>query len=419
MSAKSGAGTYAPFASSDYRLLWSGTCLYFLAFVISMVAQAVIAYDLTGKNSAVGLVALCSGISLTIGSPIGGVLADRVDKRRLLVLSQLAIAALFVIVGTLMLSDLLTVALLAGMALLINLCSCVIMPARQAWSPATLPPEQAGDGAALQALAVTLMGLIGPFIGGLIIAVPFLGLGGAYLTLAGFMLVTVLLVLRTRAASPRPAAQAKPLADLQLGLIHVFTQPRLAVLMLSFYGVILAGSSYAVLLPGFIEDRLGRDASDVTWLMTMSGLGGLVSTGLVSLLPSSRQTTTLLAVGGMIMGVGLALVGGASSFGIAMAFMLVVGIGMGMVQLLNTALIMREAEPQYYGRVMSLVMLGWGINGVAALGLGLLADGIGAGRTLAVMGAVAVMIAAAMWAALRGLGARGEPTVRAQSTLSS
>src|SRR5688500_9924371 len=101
--------TFAALTHREYRILWIGTGLSFLAFSMSWVAQSVVAYDLTGKNGAVGVVSLGMGLSMLLISPFGGVFADRWSKRTMLVLGQAIIALDFCAVGLLIYTDAITI----------------------------------------------------------------------------------------------------------------------------------------------------------------------------------------------------------------------------------------------------------------------------------------------------------------------
>jgi MFS family permease len=147
-------------------------------------------------------------------------------------------------------------------------------------------------------------------------------------------------------------------------------------------------------------------------LMAAGAASGFAVSIAVAGAASSRHAWSLMAAGGVVLGLSLLVLAAAPSFGVAVLAMLAIGAGTGAFQVLNNAIVMREAEPAYHGRVMSLTMLAWGVNGLAAYPFGALADRIGERETLVVMAAGVLVIVAGAWAASLPLrGAAAEPAL--------
>jgi predicted MFS family arabinose efflux permease len=257
---------------------------------------------------------------------------------------------------------------------------------------------------------MTATRIVGPFLAGAIVAVPAFGTGGGYVVMGALMLlVAVTLAKMPPSAAPASGERPSPLADMREGLAHVGSRPRLALLCACFIAVVLAGYSYQVVLPGLLENELGRESSDMAWLLGMAGIAGLAGTvGAAGVAGGSHAWPVQLA-GGLSLGVGLLLLAVVPSFGLALPVMLFVGLGSGVFQMLNNALVMQESDRAYYGRVMALVMVAWGVNGLSGLPFGLLADAAGERATMFVMGASVVAVVAGTWVALQLIGGRGIP----------
>lgn len=117
------SGSTQPFVvlkQRQYLLLFVGTTLAMLAFGMMQVAQGVVAFDLTGKNGAVGFVFLGQGISMLLLSPVGGTLSDRVSKKRLLTSAQFVIGLMFALIATLIATGVITILMLAGASLVLG-----------------------------------------------------------------------------------------------------------------------------------------------------------------------------------------------------------------------------------------------------------------------------------------------------------
>lgn len=393
------ARTFKALEYRDYRVLWIGTSLAFLAFMMSSVVQAVVAFDLTGRNGAVGFVSLGMGLATILVSPFGGVVADRFPKRRMLFAGQTIIWLNFAAVGLLIIFDLITIPLLALSTLVMGAVFSFIGPARQAWIGELLPPKDLPNGIALQQVGMTLTRVIGPFIAAGLIGLSFVGTGGTYLFMAGLFVFVIgsLAMLPPSRAVARGGRSFRE--DMALGMRHIRERKRLMLAVVTFIGVIMAGFSYFVVLPGFLENELGRSSKDMALLMAAGAASGFVVSLAVAGAAGSRHAWMLMVAGGVVLGLSLILLAAAPNFGVAMLAMLAIGAGTGAFQVLNNAIVMREAEPAYHGRVMSLTMLAWGVNGLVAYPFGALADRIGERETLGVMAAGVLAIIGAAWAA--------------------
>lgn len=397
--------TFSALGDPHYRVLWIGTSLSFLAFAMSNVVQSVVAYDLTGKNGDVGKVALGMGIATIVTAPFGGVIADRVSKRGLLLVGQTTIAADFTLVGVLIITDHITIPLLVASTFVMGLVFSFIAPARQAWIGELLQGPRLPNGIALQQVAMTSTRIVGPFLAGALVALPFIASGGTYVFMGALLAIVVATLAQLPPSRPRQTAEGhSALADFREGLEHVAARPSLTLLAVSFIGIVIAGYSYQVVLPGYLSGELGRSSKDVAWLLGVAGFAGLIVTVGVAGMAGSRHAWRLMSLGGVVLGVALIGLALAGNFVIALFVMLFVGAGSSSYQLLNSALLVQESDPAYYGRVMSLTMLAWGFNGLAGLPFGLLADATGERPALFVMGVAVLSITAASTAARRVIG---------------
>jgi MFS family permease len=412
--------TFLALSHGHYRILWAGTTLAFLAYGMSGIVQNVVAYDLTGKNGAVGAVALGMGISQLLVAPFGGVLADRVAKRKLLLIGQTIIALDFYIVGVLVITGQITLAMLFVSTFVLGMVFSFIAPARQAWIGEILPKDKLGNGVALQQVSMTLTRVFGPLIAGFLVGFSFTEAGGTYIFMGGVITLVVLTLAQLPKSEGRGGGSSGPsvVEDMRIGLQHVTSRPRLLLLGVSFICFVMFGFSHMVLLPGYLENALGRDPKDISWMYMASAITGLLVTVGLAGYASSRYAWRMMVGAGIVFGVSLMLTGVAPTFVAALGTMLLVGAGSSLFQMLNNALIMQESSPEYYGRVMSLTMLAWGMNGIAGLPFGLLGDAIGERATMGLMGVlvlVSTVLTGIIYAMLQGRGPRplrevmGEP----------
>jgi len=405
--------TFESLADPHFRILWIGTSLSFLAFSMSMIAQSVVAYEITGRNGDVGIVALGQGIAMLFISPFGGVVADRVPKRRLLLVGQALVAANFGLVGALILGDQISILILVISTFVMGVIFAFIAPARTAWLGELLEGPRLANGVALQQVAMTATRILGPFLAGALVAIPVTGSGGTYLVMGGLIAVVVVTLARLPASRVMARGRASAISDLRMGLRHVIGQPRLALLVAAFIGVVTAGYCYSVVLPGFLSNELGRDSGDMAWLLGVAGFAGLVATVAATSLASGKHAWRLQTAGAALFGVSLVLMSFAGNFVQVLGLMLVLGAGSSVFQMLNNALVMKWSDPAYYGRVMALVMMAWGFNGIAGLPFGFLADATDERVAILVMGVIVLAVTAGTEFASRLLGSEERPALPA------
>lgn len=398
------ARTFESLQDHRFRILWIGTSLSFVAFMMSWTARSVVAFDLAGTNKAVGIVSLGSGLSMLIVGPMGGVLADRFSKRRLLLLGQSMVALVFLGIGVLILTDTITIVLLVVMTFAMGVAFSFTGPTRQAYVGELVPKAQLPNAAAVNQIPMTVSRVVSPLLAGVLIGIGAIGAGGTFLIMAGLFVFVLATLSRLPASRPREGPKRSVTADLLAGLAHVRSRPRLRLLVLSFILLVMLGFPYQTVMPALLENELGHPARDIGFLLGISAAGGVVAAMGVASLAGSRWAWPVMFGMGIIFGGSLLLLAVMPTYGAALAMMVVIGFGSTGFQMLNNALQMSETDPAYYGRVMSLTMLAWGSQGLTSLPYGVLADAVGERAAIATMGVAVLGLLAfsfSAWAATR------------------
>jgi MFS family permease len=373
---------------SQYRVLWFGTLLAFLAFQMSRTAQGIVAFDLEGTNGAVGLVATGQGASMLFIAPFGGVIADRLSKRRLLLGGQTTIGLVFLILGILILTDAINIVWLTLGMFTMGVAFSFLGPARQAYVAELVPKKSLANAVALSQLAGTFARVLGPMLAGILIGVSFISSGGTYLFMAALFVIVLATLYQLPPARPkRDISQTSVLTDLRAGIQHVRQRPRLRILVIGFIFIVMLGFPFQNILPGLTENEFGRDSTDIALLLTVSAVAGIVVSFIAAGLVTTRWAWPMMLGTGALMGGGLVLLAVTPSFAWAFPVMMLVGAGQAGFRMLNNALLLTEADPAYHGRVMSLTMIAFGIEGLSSLPIGLIADAIGERWVLGILGA--------------------------------
>lgn len=387
------AGTFSALRVPRFRHLWAGTVASYVGFFMSTIVQSVVAFEITGRNRAVGIVVFAQGLAMAFLGPLGGAFADRWPKRRILAVAQLSSAAVFTALALMLVSGALTIFWLACGTLVLGAGLSFLGPARQALTAELVPPQVRGNAMALNQVALTGGQVLGPALAGTLLATR-LGAAGAYAVMAVLYGFSATMLLRLPHSPARSnARETHVLADLAEGLRYVARHPRLRVLVLFFVATIMTGFPYVTLLPGLVENQLGRDADAISALLLVSAVGGLGASLFAARLADSRFAEPAFVAMASVFGAALALLSTAPSYALAMGVMFFVGMGVGGFQSLNGAVIVRESEGVYLGRVFSLTMLAFAGFGLMGLPIGMLADALGERIVLRGMAGLVLLLA--------------------------
>ncbi|GAB4324250.1 MAG: hypothetical protein Kow0010_06030 [Dehalococcoidia bacterium] len=397
----------------DFRFLYVSSTASFLGMQMMMIGRGVLAWNLTESYAITGLLALSFGIPMLTLSLIGGATADRIDKPTLILVTQFINGASAVFQGVLIASGLITVPLLFGMGLIEGTMFAFMMPARQAVLRDIVPGPQIMNAMALSTAAMSGTTILGPAIAGGLIAAG--GVEAAYFAMAAMAATSFLSISRLPRGSgadytgilPRPGV----FADVGAGLGYVLSTPRLRLLLGMTLVPALFGMPYQMMLPGFATEELGRQTAYAT-MLTISGFGALAASLGLAMLTEFRRKWMLQVFAGMGMGCALAGLGvGSKAFGMPAAFVAVAFIGMMMTsyQTFNGTLLMTTANPQYMGRVMSIIMLSFSSMPLMAYPLGVAADAIGSSTMFIIMGSIIITIMIALAGSQRRALFREDP----------
>jgi len=381
------AGSFGALAIANYRTLFAGTLASFTGFFMSTVLQGIVAFDLTGTNTAVGSSAFGQGIGMLLFGPIGGAYADRLPKRRVVATSQVLSASVFGALGLLYAAGELTLPYLVTGSFMVGAAFGMLGPARTALAVDLVPTSLVGNAMALSNVANTMSRVVGPFVAGLLLASDWAGPAVAYATIAALYLTSAsLLMLLPRSVVRSNVGDTHVLQDLWGGLRYVWSQRRLRIYLLFFVSVMLLGFPHVTMIPGYLGNVLGRPAREVTNFYLASALGALCVSLLVARFADSRRAPLLYSLMAVGFGGSLMLFSRAPSYATALGCMVAVGAASGGFHALNGAVIARETDVVYMGRVMSLSMLAFAGFGLTALPLGALADRFGESDVLLGMG---------------------------------
>jgi MFS family permease len=406
--------TFVALENPLYRTLWFGTLFSFLGMQMQVIARGFLAYELTGKNSALGLVMLGFGIPQFVLGLWGGVIADRLPKRNTLIVAQLVIATNSAWLATMIALDMIDFWMLVFASVVQGAGFAFVGPARQAFIGDLVGRDHIGNAVVLQQMSMNSTRIIGPGLAGLFIGIHFIGLAGVYyMTTFGFI-VTCAMMWQLPPGSPRPRTiERSPLADLRDGFAYVRRRPAILNLILTSFIVVMIAFPYQSFLPSVAKDVYGVGASGLGALSMATAVGAVVCTVLVAAYAGHKRAWHVAPMLGVAFGLSLVLFAAMGWFAGGLLALVLVGGLAAAFQSLNNSLTMSYTDEEYHGRVQSMTMMSWSLFGIAALPIGILADHIGIRETLAFLGAAAAALVVVNTLVGRAQGAERDRTAGA------
>jgi MFS family permease len=367
----------------DYRLFFGGQLLSMTGTWIQSVAQSWLVYRLTGSSLLLGLIGFTSQIPVFLAAPIGGAVADRRRRHRILLCTQVASMLLASALAAVTLTGHVRVAHLFVLSAVLGVVNGFDIPARQAFVVEMVGPQDLMNAIALNSSMVNGARLVGPALAGLLVGSVGEGWCFAINAVSFLAVIAGLLAMRqkSRAAVRRRASAA---ADVLEGFAFVWHHRPIRALVTLLGVLSLAGMPYVVLMPIFADRILHGGPRALGMLMGASGAGALVGALALAARKEVRGLGTWIAV--MAIGFGVALAAFAFSrwFWISTALLVPVG-GTIMVSFAATNTLIQTLSPDAMrGRVMAVyTMTFMGMAPLGALLAGSVADRIGPPATLA------------------------------------
>ena len=387
--------TFASLDNPNYRRFFVGQVVSLVGTWMQSVAQAWLVLQLTHSATWLGLAVALQFLPILLLGPYGGVVVDRVDKRQLLIGTQLAAAVQALVLGLLTVNGQVTLAWVLALSLGLGLVNVLDNPARQAFVREMVTGDQVRNAVSLNSVLVNVARAVGPAVAGVLIAS--VGVGACFLVNAvsfGAVIVAYLTMHRSQLAQSEPVQRAP--GQLREGLRYVRHTPELLVplLMMALVGTLTY--EFQVVLPALVTDTFSGDARDYGLITAAMGVGAVIG-GLVS---AGRSVTGIapMVASAFVFGVTDLLT--ALTPTLLLAAVSLVAVGAASVWFLSTgnATLQLNSAPAMRGRVMALWAVAFlGSTPVGGPIVGWIAQHAGPRWALGV-GAAAALVAAGMGA---------------------
>jgi len=397
--------------SRNFRLYLMGQLVSAVGTWMNFTAASWLIYELTSDGVALGINgALMFGPMLVLG-PFGGVLADRFDKRKILLVTQVAFGLQALAMAGLVTSGLIQVWMIYALSLVAGIFVALDNPARQSFYVEMVGEEHLTNAVSLHSATFTGSRIVGSALAGVLIAAVGVGVcflidGVSYLAVIG-----ALLAMRVEELHPHERTQRER-GHLAAGLRYVWRTDALRRPLLAAAAIFTIAFQFGVTIPLFAADTL-RGGPEVLGLLGAAAGVGLFLGAITMANRNVAPTMQRLGVFAAAFGLALVVVGLAPSAAVAYAAMVPLGFAGMSFMITGNTLLQLEAAPQARGRVMALYGAAFlGSTPVGSLLVGWIGEHAGARATFFVGGAVALVVGALV---LRGRNASPIATVRAEA----
>jgi MFS family permease len=385
----------------DFRIFYVGQLISVIGTWMQSVAQGWLVLTLTGSPFLLGVASAVRTVPILLLAVPAGIAADRFDRRGIVIAANTLMLAMSAALAILTLTGAVTFGWVLVLAIGLGIGNAFEMPTRQSMVVQLTGPRHLPNAIALNSLLFNGARVVGPALGGLIVAVAGPGVAFA-INAASFVPVLVGLAVIHPQTRERSTARAR--GAVTEAFRYLRRERRVALLLALLAANTIFASGYVVLGPALAEE-LGQGPEGLGLVLSAAGVGAVAGGLRLAAVAGRGSQLRILVVAGIALGVGLVLLPFAGSFALTLALMLVVGWGMVTYSATSNTVIQTIVPDLLRGRIMSLytvVMIG--LLPIGSLILGALADRYGTALALGVGGA--------LWAAIVGLAFAGSERLR-------
>jgi MFS family permease len=375
----------------NFRLFWSGNFLSNIGTWMQNVAQGWLVLVLSGNSAFwLGVVGFVGSIPFLFFTLFGGVIADRVDKRRLLLVTQTVMMLLAFLLATLAWLKVITVWEVAAIAFLNGTAMAMNAPSYQALVPRLVKREDLTNAIALNSAQFNMSRILGPTLGGY--AMVLLGVAGNFF-LNGLSFLAVLWAL-TRIEYPQEkrARHESMLSSLRGGFVYLNSERQMRVLIWMTAAVSLLGLPFLTFIPYFAKVQLHAGESGLGWLLAASGSGAVLGAMTVAVLGVIRHRGVVVTITGIVFFMAIIGFSFSQSFALSACLAFFEGSsGILMISCFNVS-IQHLSSDEMRGRIMSIYATSFlGLPPLGSLLVGELSRHIPTGHALAIMAGLATL----------------------------
>ena len=385
----------------DYTLFWSSDLLASVGHFIQEVALYWIAYEITGSAMALGILGLCGATPRLMLGALGGVLVDRYDRKRLLVVIEFLSALPVLIFLALYSFHALLFWHLLALEILFGSIRAVNPSASQSILADLVPREHLMNAVSLYTIGFNFARIVGPSLGGVLIL--WIGVGGCYWVFAASLIVAAIGLLLIRLKDERAANPDQDfLREFKEGFQYVWNSPLILSSIVAAYTFSVLIVTYQRFLPVFAKEVLDVGPEGLGLLMAAPGVGAIASLTFLASMGERWNKGMLLWITTTITPIFLILFCASPLFWLSVVLLALVGAGQVSFRTISRVIIQIEAPRDLLGRVMSVFNMDQGMRSVGSIVMGAFATIFGASLGIALTAAVSLMITTTLFYRLLG-----------------
>ena len=386
----------SPFRGKGFSLLFLATISASLGDMLMDVSSGWLVLELTDSPLSLGLFwAVRSSPNLLFGM-VGGATADKMDRRKLLIICYILYVFCGLIFGLLIISGLIQLYHALALIFIRGIIRTFENPSRQSFIVDIVGRENAMNGISLNAVGMRGIGIVGGALAGLIIEL--FGKEWPFFVLSGLFMVSILLVGLIKGVETRRVAQHRSIwRNLEEGIQIVRKNKIVLALMLMAATCEMFGFSFPVLVPVFARDILKVGAVGNGMINAFRSGGGLLASLALASLGDFKHKGKLLLGMFLMFGVGLILYANTPVYALALFFIGIVGVSAAGHDAMSQILLQLNVEEEQRGRAMGIWQLSIGFGVIGSMTLGTLAEAYGAIFAQSVFGGLMVLIVALMY----------------------
>ncbi len=391
--------TFSSLGNSQFRWYWLSGTLAAFVFQMNLLVRGLLVIELNGNFSEVGLVSFAAGCPLFALALFGGAIADRWDKRDIIIASQVIQGISILFIAILILLDVIAFWHLIIAAILNGVMFAINLPSRQAIIPQLVNKDQVMNGVALNSGSQNAMRIVGPAVGG--VTAGFLGITESYFLMMLLTVISIILMYGVESSdivrSASWTALVKDISDdIAKGLQYVGNNSELVGLLLMTVVPVLFGMPYIILLVAFASETLGLEEVKSGLLYSAAGIGALAGSIIMAYLGDFRRKGILLLISAIAFGVSLVALSRLYNFYFPFVILIGVGLSSSIYLIANNSLLLLHSEESMRGRVMGIYTMSIGLLPMAAWPIGIAMDSADSRIVFAICGVIIVVFSVFM-----------------------
>ncbi|MBV9403609.1 MAG: MFS transporter [Candidatus Eremiobacteraeota bacterium] len=373
----------------DFRLLWMGLLISNLGTWMQFTATGYFVVKLSPTPQLgsfyLGVLGIARAIPVLLASPIAGVVADRLPRRRVLFVTNSTISALALLLAILTSLHAINIWGLITLSMLNAAAQSFDVPARQSWVPLLVDRDYIGNAIGLNSIAFNAPAVIGPAIAGVLIA--YVGVAGSFYVNAAATLAVVVALLFMKSPAPSSTERESLLLSIRNGIAFLLSHAILRYVIIFFMVSALLVRPYSLVLPAYALNYLQADAKGLGWAIAATGVGGFGGALVTALFGSSERRGTLWLFSAMLMGLSVLALGFVRTLWISFPVLALIGLATLAFMGMSNILIQTLSPDAVRGRAVSVYsMIALGFVPAGAFVIGGLGSIIGLGHAFVFAG---------------------------------